>query len=892
MTENMTKVIEALRAMPLVERSRTVASSPEYQTFLAAFPVEKIDTLTLEQYCVGKKQKSFSWWLERGLQPVLGRYMPGTSRGHLLYWKGDGSVYKHRHLADLADEEALHYTLAVQKAVAFSAENWRSEKWLDDDEQLYERAGLQDHRVTIASGRKLRLLSAYNPDGVVPITSVDHIRHFLIALGVPAEQLPHRSAAVAMSMRLYDLFEQAKEAVPEITPRFFAKALYAGSTGLNPPKRVEGKGKKAGVFTGEEEVEEEEEEEVADEQEVGSELNVILYGPPGTGKTFATVEEALRVLDPKILQMHPETSDATYGERFSRRQAFKRRFDELQLHGRVSFVTFHQSFSYEDFVEGIRAKPIEGGVAYNVEDGVFKKLCLDAEVTLRKVDPEAFVLGDRPVWKMSLGNTQEDEGHIYEECLAEGYVLLGYGEQIDFSAAKTQEEIRHCFERAGSAQAQLDWAVQVVHRFKNEIQKDDVVVISEGNQRVRAIGVITGAYEHAPRSDEFGFAQRRSVKWLRVYDPSISVSEISSRGLTQKALYRLQPPTLAREKLVSLLMTVNTVNPSMLFSAGQRVGDSDYIVEEVSPQGLLLRKPNGSEVPFAWNMLLELASHVQRKSLSLEDIANKAVFDKLPTSKLEKFIVNGYNNVLWKVVRPIAQSLEVQRPTADEPRVLIIDEINRGNVSRIFGELISLIEPSKRKGAPEQLSVTLPYSKEPFSIPKNVYIIGTMNSADRSLTGLDVALRRRFRFKEVLPNASLLDDLVISEINVGKLLLTMNRRIELLLGRDFCLGHAYFYPLLELGDASLQDLAEVFRYQIMPLLEEYFFDDWERIRWVLNDHRVPDGQGFLKRPATNANDLFGSQVAATLRDNRWEHNLQALETAKSYLNIIGQQGVA
>lgn len=893
MTENMARVVQALQAMSPQERSAPVAQRPEHQAFLAAFPIDSIRTLNLDQYCVGRKKQSFSWWIERGLQSILGRYMPGTSKGHLLYWKSDGSVYKHRHLADLADEDALSYTLAIQQVVASAASNWYTEDWLDDDDQLYQRAGVQGHRLTMAPGRKLRLLSAYNPDGVVPITSLDHIRYFLTALGVPAEKLPPGSAAVAMSRLLYDLFKQAKETVPDITPRSFERALYTGSTGLSPPKRVEGKPKKAGESPGAEvEDDDDEGKEVEEAQQTNLDLNVVLYGPPGTGKTYATVDEALRILDPKLLQLHPEDIDATYDGRQSRRLTLKHRFDELQAQGRISFVTFHQSFSYEDFVEGIRAETKNGSITYGVDDGVFKRLCLDAEVTVQRADPDSFVLGNRAVWKMSLGNIKEDEGHIFEECLTEGYVLLGYGEQIDFTGAATQDQVKKCFENAGSAQAQKNFAIQVVHRFKNELQKDDVIVVSEGNLRIRAIGVVTGEYQYAPRSDEPGFAQRRAVKWLRAYKPSLSASEIVEGSLSQQTLYRLNAPGLDREKLSDVLTTGGVVNLSMLFSVGDQVGDSGYLVEQVTPQVLVLKKPNGSEVAFAWTMLRELATHVHQNRLSVEDIANKRVFDKLPASKLEKYIVNGYNNVLWKIVQPIARSLAMERSSSDEPRVLIIDEINRGNVSRIFGELISLIEPSKRKGASEQLSVTLPYSKESFSIPKNVYIIGTMNSADRSLTGLDVALRRRFLFKEVLPNARLLDELVISEINVGELLLTMNRRIELLLGRDFCLGHAYFYPLLELGDASLQDLAGVFRHQILPLLEEYFFDDWERIRWVLNDHRAPDGQGFLRRPSTSAHELLGAQVAASLRDNRWEHNPDALESAKSYLNILGKQSAS
>lgn len=217
--------------------------------------------------------------------------------------------------------------------------------------------------------------------------------------------------------------------------------------------------------------------------------------------------------------------------------------------------------------------------------------------------------------------------------------------------------------------------------------------------------------------------------------------------------------------------------------------------------------------------------------------------------------------------------------------VLIIDEINRGNISKIFGELITLIEPSKRIGAEEALTVTLPYSKNPFGIPSNVYIIGTMNTADRSLTGLDIALRRRFTFKEMPPKPELLDDVVVEGINIGKLLEIMNQRIEVLLDRDHCIGHAYFMPLRD--DKRLTKLGDIFKRQIMPLLQEYFFDDYERIAWVLNDgssNSIP----FIKMGGEQAlNKLFASQVAEKLKDSRWSINASAFVSKTSYLNIIG-----
>lgn len=164
----------------------------------------------------------------------------------------------------------------------------------------------------------------------------------------------------------------------------------------------------------------------------------------------------------------------------------------------------------------------------------------------------------------------------------------------------------------------------------------------------------------------------------------------------------------------------------------------------------------------------------------------------------------------------------------DHKYALVIDEINRGNISKIFGELISLVEVDKRKGSNNELTVTLPYSGLPFMVPSNLDIIGTMNTADRSLTHIDVALRRRFAFEELRTDYSLLSDNV-SGINVKRMLYAMNQRIELLLDREHILGHAYL-----MNASSIEDLELSFKTNIMPLLEEYFFEDWEKISQVFN----------------------------------------------------------
>ncbi|EHC5648783.1 AAA domain-containing protein, partial [Campylobacter jejuni] len=194
--------------------------------------------------------------------------------------------------------------------------------------------------------------------------------------------------------------------------------------------------------------------------------------------------------------------------------------------------------------------------------------------------------------------------------------------------------------------------------------------------------------------------------------------------------------------------------------------------------------------------------------------------------------IDSYYFQLVKLFKEREQDYKVDNNPSEKPElkpyIIIIDEINRGNVSKIFGELITLIEPSKRIGEKEELKVTLPYSGEKFGVPKNVYIIGTMNTADRSITSLDTALRRRFEFIEMMPDVSKLS-MDCEGINLQELLKAINTRIEYLLDREKTIGHAFFVSV-----ENLEDLKKVFQNKIIPLLQEYFYNDYALINAVLN----------------------------------------------------------
>ncbi|EAI6593025.1 McrB family protein, partial [Campylobacter jejuni] len=206
---------------------------------------------------------------------------------------------------------------------------------------------------------------------------------------------------------------------------------------------------------------------------------------------------------------------------------------------------------------------------------------------------------------------------------------------------------------------------------------------------------------------------------------------------------------------------------------------------------------------------------IKPKYDSQSDYHGNAIYYFMFYNKLKEF--ENIQNEKFKIKKEILKSY-----------IIIIDEINRGNVSKIFGELITLIEASKRIGEKEELKVTLPYSGKEFGVPKNVYIIGTMNTADRSITSLDTALRRRFEFIEMMPDVSKLS-IDCEGINLQELLKAINTRIEYLLDREKTIGHAFFISV-----ENLEDLKKVFKNKIIPLLQEYFYNDYALIDAVLN----------------------------------------------------------
>ena len=469
--------------------------------------------------------------------------------------------------------------------------------------------------------------------------------------------------------------------------------------------------------------------------------NLILYGPPGTGKTYRTALEAVTLCD----------GDADYGEDEEGRAALMQRYGDLVREKRIEFVTFHQNFGYEDFVEGLRPTTgssdgqTAGGFELKPEAGIFRRIADRAAAPVMKAD-DAFSLDDRSVFKLSLGEAGKAEWEwVFEDSLEEGYAIFGF-KDVDWSAERFRDRdaiLRELHDRFPDENLTVqNGDVKSPDRFRNRIQEGDVVIVSKGLNAFRAIGVIEGPYEYAPRPNG-RYCHRRKVRWLWDDPDGVDVREISEKRFSLDTVY---------------------------------------------------------ELPKA----------------------------RLNTAEIER-LVNA------------AAASEVEDENAErEPYVLIIDEINRANISKVFGELITLLEPDKRLGQANALTVRLPYSKREFGVPSNLHVIGTMNTADRSIALLDTALRRRFRFEEIAPEPWRLD--TVDGIALPNVLTVINQRIEYLIDRDHRIGHAFF-----MGDGGKDRRAidATMRDKVIPLLQEYFFEDWSRIASVVGD-------GFLEKTVLKA----------------------------------------
>jgi hypothetical protein len=487
--------------------------------------------------------------------------------------------------------------------------------------------------------------------------------------------------------------------------------------------------------------------------------NTILYGPPGTGKTYYTAIYAVAIIEGKQLST---VIAEDYDDVLERYNAYK-------ADGLIEFTTFHQSYGYEEFIEGI--KPVmeadseeQTDIQYETAPGLFKDFCDRASRPVLVQNNDMGINGSPTVWKVSLEGTGDNPTR--SECLKNGHIRIGwdsYGEVVSSDME---------FSEGGK---------NVLNAFIYKMKLGDIVLSCYSATTIDAVGVVTGEYEW---HDEYeSYKRLRKVNWI--------VSGI-------------------RENITDMNNGSN-MTLSSVYKLGVSLPDVMSIIEKSAPE----------------------ANEVE---------------------------ANGNNYVF------------------------VIDEINRGNISKVFGELITLIEPSKRIGQPEGMTVKLPYSKKPFGVPDNVYIIGTMNTADRSIATIDTALRRRFQFKEMQPDADVLDGVSVEDLSIKDMLIRMNRRIAVLYDRDHTIGHAYFMPLKK--SPTIETLADIFANNIIPLLQEYFYEDYEKIRLVLGDNQKENAdEQFIIANANDYIELFGDTDFGFDDTVSYELNYKAFDNIEAYRAI-------
>ncbi|MDP5276204.1 AAA family ATPase [Chengkuizengella axinellae] len=492
-----------------------------------------------------------------------------------------------------------------------------------------------------------------------------------------------------------------------------------------------------------------------------SNKNMILYGPPGTGKTYNTVIYAVAIIEKKSID---EVNQELYSSVFERYKKYK-------ADGKIAFTTFHQSYGYEEFIEGIKPKLTSHddedteNLEYKIESGSFKKFCDKAKQI--KVKSTSLGINSSPtIWKVSLKSSGINE--IKDDCFKNNRIRIDWANR---DKVLTDKSVFHSNKEKG-----------ILMYFQDEMKVGDIVLTLLDQEHIDGIGIVTGGAEWLDDVDQY--PRSRSVQWIATGIKENIVNINQGTKLTSSTVYRL---------------------------------------------------------------------------------------DKIDQTEMNKLINKHLNN----------QDVVVEENK--ENYVFIIDEINRGNISKIFGELITLIESTKRLGKPEATTARLPYSGTDFGVPNNVFIIGTMNTADRSIALMDTALRRRFKFIEIMPNEEVLEGIKVGEIDIMRMLKTINARIEFLFDREHTIGHAYFVSLAK--EPTLETLADIFQNSILPLMQEYFYEDYSKIQLVLGDNEKDEDFKFIKDEALKIKEIFKGNPDVDFPEKKFSVQNDAFYKEESYIKI-------
>ena len=477
----------------------------------------------------------------------------------------------------------------------------------------------------------------------------------------------------------------------------------------------------------------------------------------------------------------------------------------------------------------------------------------------------------RNYWRVG---TSDGQTNFWDIMQANQYISIGWSEIGDLSEQEVQnkKDVIQLLDNQGYYSDDKKVGSRKageIFNFYNDIQEGDIILAQDGSE-ILGIGEVIGDYGYDSLQT---FSHYKPVQW-KLISPSLRNSE----GL-RTTVYKLSQPDVIHQ--IDNLLKEYKKEQKMANELNQ----------------ILFGPPGTGKTYNTINQALELCGE-DLTGLSRSDIKarfeqkvdeGRIIFTTFHQSMTYEDFVEGIKPVMGDTKGEVQYKIEPgvflkicndAKNDSKNQYAIFIDEINRGNVANIFGELITLIEPDKRLGAKNEMTVTLPYSKEEFGVPSNLDIIGTMNTADRSVEALDTALRRRFSFQEILPEPELIKEVlgeksIFSGINLSDVLERINFRIEKLIDRDHTIGHAYFLKLKEVEDFKA-GLVDVFCDNIMPLLQEYFYNDYPKIGLVL-------GKGFVQVLDNDKKEVKFADFDAEGSDDFMEKELYRLRSKEELL---------
>ena len=774
------------------------------EDFVKSFPIEKLSEMTLDQYAAGKHDpkidSTFCHWIEfRTVK--LGSIKGGGAAKFGIYWSAKNQRWEWNQLFQTDDVEVAFQKLKTGLVKLVQAAKLNQFDDLDGIGDEY----LGKNKNSI----RAKPLYLYFPDDFLPVSNPTHLDNFLKYFNqIPKEGLHAKNRQLLELLKSQNEFDdfdtvQMMYFLYDVLPQNYESPIKSDDdTNLdNDEQTIPVTIKKLLDLT-------------------NRTKNTILYGVPGTGKTWNVQKFATYFL---LKENISSESANKYWEAIQNND-----YHQIQeLQNKVCTTQIVCDLQPDFWWVTANPKIWEWKTLFEKDEEVFYGKRLYKNLINMKVGDYIFGYLASPHRKIvALARVKEAV------------------KEVDNSAELHEQLIR--LREQLAVLEKKETSPKGVWLNKGKVPNKDFVQVAwksdkphewlDGNKS-RYIGKINSE-EHLLAEKQLEAGQQLRQTESDIKRILIEIERGKNKGII------IEPVTLFDNPIDWSILLENVV-----------LKDSEPIVNRAQGTFFHLRPDEVNEMV---RLLLEVGNKIdiplKGQSNGNGEFLKSVTFHQ--SFSYEDFIegikpeTNDSLTVTYPVIDGVFKKIcEKAKGDRSHKYLLVIDEINRANISKVFGELITLIEDDKRIGARNELKVTLPYSQEEFGVPKNLYILGTMNTSDRSIALLDIALRRRFTFIELKPDPELLKEIVIDGIHCDRLLTQLNKRITLLIGRDYQIGHSYFMNI-----ENIEDLRFTWYHRIIPLLQEYFYHDSKRLSAVI-------GSEFMQ-------PIDISDIPDTLRDFR------------------------